>query len=386
MKKNSLAPTIGIDAADLCSERIDGTRIYILNLLNRFGRIASDNLFDIYLNGKLNPRLAFTEYPNYQKFTAKASLLWTQTRLPRMLQKTNPDVLWMPLHNLPFWRPKGMKSVVTIHDLAFKLFPRFFPAKDLFLLNRLTAYAVRSADKIIAVSRSTARDLQEIYGVPPHKIKVIYHGYDEKLFHLPNEEEKREISHVKVKYKIPPNSRYLIYVGAIQPRKNLGMLVSAFERIKTLHTFKDWKLILAGSDAWLFEELKKQVKNSVWRKDIIFTGNFSIPDLPYLLWGAELFIFPSLYEGFGIPLLEAMACGLPILTAKNSSLVEVAGNNAIFFDPTKIDDLTTGIKELYANKTKREELFRGGLARVKNFSWDKTARETYQCLVETAIS
>ena len=386
MQKKSLTPSIGIDAADLCQKRIDGTRIYILNMLQRFGGLAPETIFHIYLQGKINPYLEFKTFPNYKIQNEPFPLFWTQLKLPSLLRATNPQVLWMPLHNLPILRPGNVKTVITIHDLAFKLFPEFFPTKDLVLLNYLTAYAVKNADKIIAISRSTARDLNEMYGVPSYKIKVIYHCYDKNIFHLPGREELLKVGAVKEKYKIQPRAKYLIYVGAIQPRKNLGVLVSAFERIKTLHAFKDWKLVLAGSDAWLMDDLKKQIGDSIWRKDIIMTGNFAIKDLPYLLWGAELFVFPTLYEGFGIPILEAMACGVPVITAKNSSLVEAAGNNALFFDTGKIGDLAATIKELHSSDQKMKLLKNKGLAWVKNFDWDKTARETYECLMETAIS
>jgi len=385
MAQNRLTPSIGIGAADLCHKRIDGTRIYIYNLLERFGLVAPDTLFYIYLKGEINPNLRFKKYPNYLLRSDSFPFLWTQLKLPSLLGKDRPDVLWMPLHNMPLWRPRGLKTVITIHDLAFKLFPNLFPPKDLFLLNRLTSHAARSADRIIAVSHSTARDLTEIYGVPSHKIRVIHHGYNENLFHLPSVEEKKQVKSVKNKYKIPANAKYIIYVGAIQPRKNLGVLVSAFERLKTLHSFRDWKLILAGAEAWLVDDLKKQIAASVWQKDIITTGNFSIPDLPYLLWGAELFVFPSLYEGFGIPILEAMACGVPVITARNSSLVEVAGTNAVYFDAQRVDDLTSSIRELHSSSEKRKELINGGLKWVKRFSWDETAKKTYEFLIETAI-
>lgn len=385
MIQNRVIPTIGVDAADLCYDRVDGTRIYIWNMLERFGKIAPETLFHIYLKGEANPKLVFKKYPNYEIKIAKSPLFWTQLRLPSLLKKTSPSVLWMPLHNLPFRRPKGLKTVVTIHDLAFKLFPDFFPKKDLVLLNRLTSYSVKNADKIIAVSRSTANDVNEIYGVPPHKIRVIYHGYDEKTYHLPGENEKARISEVQNKYRIIPGSKYIVYVGAIQPRKNLGILVSAFERLKTLHSFQDWKLVLAGADAWMYEGLRKQIGTSVWKKDIIVTGNFYTKDLPYLLWGAEIFVFPSLYEGFGIPILEAMACGVPVITAKNSSLVEVASNAAVYFDSRRVDDLASSIRDLNSNEAKKIELIKKGLDWVKKFSWDKTAQETYECLIETAI-
>jgi len=385
MAQSRITPTIGIDAADLCHRRIDGTRIYVYNLLERFGQVAPDTLFFIYLKDKINPELRFKKFPNYLLRKGSFPFFWTQLKLPELLKRDMPNVLWMPLHNMPIRRPKGIKTVITIHDLAFKLFPELFPPKDLFLLNKLTAYSVKSADRIIAVSHSTARDLTEIYGVPSYKIRVIHHGYNAKLFHLPSAEEKARVVAIKNKYKIAPKVKYLIYVGAIQPRKNLGVLVNAFERLKTLHSFRDWKLVLAGSDAWLFEDLKKQINSSVWKKDIIMTGNFTILDLPYLLWGAEIFVFPSLYEGFGIPILEAMACGVPVITARNSSLVEVAGSNAVYFDAGRIDDLASCIKELEASPEKRKELIEKGLNWVKNFSWDETAKKTYEFLIETAI-
>jgi len=380
-----ITPSIGIDAADLCHKRIDGTRIYIYNLLERFGRVAPETLFYIYLKGALNPELRFKKFPNYIQRNSNFPFFWTQLKLPRLLKQDMPSVLWMPLHNIPLWRPKGIKTVITIHDLAFKLFPDLFPPKDLFMLNRLTAMAVKSADRIIAISHSTARDITEIYGVPPHKIRVIYHGYNENLFHLPSKEEKDQVESVKIKYRIAPKAKYLIFVGALQPRKNLGILVTAFERLKTLHTFRDWKLVLAGSDAWLVDDLKKQIATSIWKKDIIMTGNFTIADLPYLLWGAEIFVFPSLYEGFGIPILEAMACGVPVVTAKNSSLVEVAGNNAVYFDASRIDDLASSIKELESSPEKKKDLIKGGLEWAKRFNWDETAKKTYEFLIETAI-
>ncbi|MFH1183075.1 MAG: glycosyltransferase family 1 protein [Candidatus Moraniibacteriota bacterium] len=385
MIQKRITPTIGIDAADLCHQRIDGTRIYIYNLLERFGKIAPETLFYIYLKGKINPELHFKTFPNYLLRNADYPFFWTQLKLPGLLKKEPPDVLWMPLHNMPFMRPRGIKTVITIHDLAFKLFPDLFPKRDLFLLNRLTAYSVKAADRIIAVSHSTARDLTEIFNVPPHKIRVIYHGYNSKLFHLPDAGEKIQIRNVKNKYQISRQAKYLIYVGAIQPRKNLGVLVSAFERLKTLHTFRDWKLVLAGSDAWMVEELKNQISTSIWQKDIIMTGNFSISDLPYLLWGAEIFVFPSLYEGFGIPILEAMACGVPVITARNSSLMEVSGKHAIYFEAQRVDDLATSIRELHESDKKKNEMVRGGLEWVKRFSWDETARKTYEFLIEAAI-
>jgi len=310
---------------------------------------------------------------------------WTQLKLPLLLKMTKPDVLWLPLHNLPYLRPKKTKTVITIHDLAFKIFPDLFPKKDLFLLNKLTNYAVKKADRIIAVSRSTKRDICQIYGVEPAKVRVIYHGYDSEIFHFPSKREKSNIPEIRKKYKIPDDSRYIIYVGALQPRKNLGVLVNAFERMKTGKSLNNHKLVLAGEEAWMVGELKKQIADSPFKKDIILTGGFQTKDLPYLLWGADAFVFPSLYEGFGIPILEAMACGLPVISAKNSSLAEVGGSCAVYFDSKNSQELVLRLREVLFNPDKKRKMIKEGLERVKYFDWDKTAQQTCNLLKEAVL-
>jgi len=382
MKTNKIK--IGIHAADLCHDRIDGTRIYLMNMLKRFGTLEPNTRFHIYLKGKINPQLSFQIYPNYTLHESSFPFYWTQLKLPAFLKKTKPQVLWMPMHNLPRWRPRGIKTVITIHDLAFKMFPNLFPKKDLKLLNRLTDYAVKKADRIIAVSRSTQKDICQIYGIDPAKVRVIYHGYDKHIFHLPSQAQKNNVPAVKKKYQIPDNAPYIIYVGALQPRKNLGILVNAFERLKTIQYFSKFKLVLAGGEAWMTDDLKAQINISPQRENIILTGGFHTNDLPYLLWGSRAFVFPSLYEGFGIPIIEAMACGVPVVSAKNSSLTEVGGNACQYFDSKNSQDLAFKLREIFLNKGKKKKMIESGLERVKNFSWDKTARETYEYLEEIA--
>ena len=175
---------IAVNASDLDHSRIDGTRIYIQNMLKNFGPDADDrDQFLIYHKSEFNPELAFPVFRNYKIKKLSFPLWWTQTRFGWEIFREKPDVLWMPMHSLPYLRSKKTKTVVTIHDLAFKFFPQFFPKKDLRRLNWFTDYAARHADKLIAISRSTKKDLLEFY---PHlreeKIKVIYHGYDKELF------------------------------------------------------------------------------------------------------------------------------------------------------------------------------------------------------------
>jgi glycosyltransferase involved in cell wall biosynthesis len=370
---------IAIQAADLDSPRIDGTRVYLLNMLKRFGAIDSGDEFRIYHKNKFNPELMPPEFPNYKFISKSFPLYWTQIRFAFELLKDNPDCLWMPMQALPFLRSKKLNTTVTIHDLAFKIFPQFFPKKDLHRLNLFTDYAVRNAKKIIAVSHSTKKDILKFFPeIKEEKIRVIYHGFDQELFQkeIPDEKTKG----INAKYNIlasPANgqdTKYILYAGAIQPRKNLGVLIEAFELIKEENP--KLKLILAGGKAWLWEEIFKKTEKSEFSKDIIITGTIPFEDLAVLYRKASVFVFPSLYEGFGIPVLEAMASGIPVVSAKNSSLSEVGDDAAKYFDSSSPQDLRNKILNVLNNEEERSRMIEWGKDAIKKFSWDKCAKET----------
>ncbi len=366
---------IAINAADLDHARIDGTRIYIRNMLKNFGLLDEEDHFLIYHASKFNPELTFETFKNYEIKELKCPFYWTQTRFAWEILRGKPEVLWMPMHSLPYFRSKKTKTVVTIHDLAFKFFPDHFPKKDLRRLNWFTDYAVRNADKLIAVSNSTKKDLLEFYpGLREEKIRVIYHGYDKKLFNKNASEE--QIKKINTKYRIP-DTRYIIYVGAIQPRKNIGALIDAFESLKRDEVYKDLELVIAGEQGWLFKGVMKKIKNN---KSITATGKFFPKDLPSLLSRAEAFVLPSLYEGFGLPVIEAMACGIPVVAADNSSLSEIVGESGLLYKPNTPDSLANALREIIESATLRNQLKEKGLEKVKQFSWEKCARETLDWL------
>ncbi len=356
---------IAIQAADLDAKRIDGTRVYILNLLKCFGALDTIDSFRIYHKNIFNTELTPPIFSNYKIIKKPARFFWTQTRFAWELMRDCPDVLWMPMAALPIIRSRKIKTVITVHDLAFKFFPEMFPKKDLWELNFYAKYAIKNADKIIAVSQSTKKDILHFYpNVDTKKIKVIYHGFDGNLF------LKNSISNKK---KVSP---YLLYVGAIQPRKNLSTLIDAFEKIKTKNKYPDLKLILAGGVAWQAEDTLVAVQNSSFSNDIILTGRVDFSVLAKLYQCAEMFIFPSLYEGFGIPILEAFASGVPVVCANNSSLPEVAGDSALYFDGKNAVDLTEKIISILENDNLRKELTEKGFAQLRKFSWEKCAKET----------
>lgn len=363
---------IAIQAADLDSKRIDGTRVYLLNMLNRFGDISSQDDFFVFHRKKFNPALKPKTFSNYKIIQKCFPFYWTQTKFSIEIWRGKYDALWMPMQALPFIRRKNLITTVTIHDLAFKYFPEFFPGKDLRRLNIFTDFAVKNASKIIAVSQSTKKDILQIYPrIKEEKIEVIHHGFDPNLFQ--KETIEKEKDKILKKYKLEAKS-YILYVGAIQPRKNLGQLIEAFEVVKEKNPYL--KLVLAGGRAWMWEDVINKISKSKYQKDIIVTGTIPFGDMVSLYKSAKVFVFPSLYEGFGIPVLEAMASEIPVICARNSSLSEVGGNAALYYEGTSLNDLCQKIKEVLENESFRNQMIAKGKEQIKKFSWDKCAEET----------
>ncbi|MDP1833382.1 MAG: glycosyltransferase family 1 protein [Candidatus Moranbacteria bacterium] len=372
---------IAIQAADLDHKRIDGTRVYIFNLLKNFGWLDSSSDFALYHRNEFNPELAPPVFANYAVIRKPFPCLWTQTRLAYELWWNTPDVLWMPMSALPIIRRKKMKTVITIHDLAFKYFPEHFPAKDLRKLNFFADYSIRAADKIIAISEATKKDILKLYpGIRAEKIKVIYHGFSPDVFSQPRDAARE----AEIKKKSGITGNYIIYIGAIQPRKNLKTLIKAFEILKSRAqengSSDDLELLIVGEKAWLSEGTVKMARQSRFADDIKMPGRLRFDDLGHLCRGAGVFVFPSLYEGFGIPVLEAMAAGVPVICADNSSLPEVGGEACLYFKAASHEDLAQKIKRVLGDGGLRAELVAKGAEQIKKFSWEKCARETLDYL------
>ncbi len=363
---------IAINCADLDHNRIDGTRVYIKECLNRFGAFDNSNIFTLYHKIEFNPELKPKIYSNYQDRPIPYPFWWVQTRLGFELNYTLPDVCWMPIQQVPFLAERKTKIVITIHDLAFKYFPQHFPLRDRLKLDFFTETAVKRADKIIAISEATKSDILKFYPkTKPEKIKVIYHGVDAENFSRKTISEKSR----KVLKKYGIKARYLLYVGALQPRKNLETLVKAFEKLKESGD-KKIQLVLAGVPAWKTKKLLEKIENSAFKKDIILTGKVSFEDLPIIYQKAQIFVFPSLYEGFGIPILEAWASKVPVIVADNSSLKEIGGEGVLKFETRNSYDLLKKINILLKHDIIKKELIEKGTKNLAEFNWEKCARET----------
>ena len=363
---------IAIHAADLDHSRFDGTRVYILNMLKNFGKEAPSEDFFVYHKTKFNPQLAPPNFENYHIKSLGNFLAWTHTRFAWEIFREKPDVLWVPLHNLPFFRRSGTKTIITIHDLAFKFFPEYFTKWDLFKLNLLANHAIKKSDKIIAISDSTKKDILRVYPeINEEKIAVVHHGFDAKLFS--KEISKEESLPILKKYGLIDNN-YLIYIGAIQPRKNLCILIEAFKKIKK--TRPALRLVFAGERAWMWEGIEKRINESPFSDSIVVTGKIPFSEMPVLLGSASVFVFPSLYEGFGIPVLEAFASGVPVVLANNSSLPEVGGNGALYFEGNDSKDLSSKVENLLNDSSLKDAMILKGKERLKKFSWEKCAQQT----------
>lgn len=258
------------------------------------------------------------------------------------------------------------KRYVVIHDIAFEHFPQFIETKNLQYLKRRVPEAVKKADKIITISQATRNDLITTYSVAPDKIIVAPCAVDTKRY-KPTKLTERILS----KYNLP--EKYVLYLGTIEPRKNLKRLVDAYASLP--QKLKDeYPLVLAGGKGWNDGPILKSITEARKNSTIIQTGYIDEADIPALYSGATLFLYPSNYEGFGMQILEAMACNTPVLTGKNSSLPEVGGNAAYYVNEKSVVSIASGIKELLENEVLRRNLVKKGQKQIKKFSWEKSAQ------------
>lgn len=365
---------IAIQASDLDARRIDGTRVYIYQLLKRFGTIVPDDLFSLYHRSRFNAELQPPDLPNYRFHAIRFPCAWTQTRFAFELFRIRPDRIWMPIHSVPIIRRRGAETIVTIHDLAFLFFPDHFPFLDRVKLRFFTDWAVRKSDRIIAISRNTQEDILRLYPeIAPEKIRVIHHGFDREFFQktVADEETERFLKKIGTK-----KGKYILYVGALQPRKNISALIRAFDKLKQSESFGDIKLVLAGEKAWLWEEIFETARLSPHREDIVFPGRLSFSEVRTVFQNCAVFAYPSLYEGFGLPVLEGFASDVPVVCSGNSSLPEAGGDAAVYFDAKDDNALFHALEKLLTSPELREQHVRLGREQLQKFSWDTCARET----------
>ena len=360
---------IGVDASRALSEESTGTEYYNLKLLESLGKIDKKNHYVIYLN-KLPKNLPFS-FRSFSTRVLRLPRLWTQVGLAYETLINPPDILFIPAHTIPVVRNPKIKTIVTIHDLGSNYLAAYHQFPHKIYLNWSTLISVKFATHLIAVSQSTKKDIINQFGAKQDKISVIYEGVD--LSRFKPENSKLKITRVLKKYKI--QNPYILFVGTIQPRKNLVRLIQAFSQLIEIYK-EPINLVIAGKPGWLYEEIYRVAKEPQVANKVKFLNYISEEDLPPLYSGASLFAFPSLYEGFGLPVLEAMACGTAVLTSKVSSLPEVGGKAAFFVDPYNLDEIKKGMYQIITDNNLRKTLISKGVEQVRKFSWEKAAKET----------
>lgn len=338
------------------------------------GRYASNliNKFSLELKNKL---LLSTSNPNNEffeiiKIYSNIFSIEEQFELPILNFKNKIDLFHSPHFVFPIFNPG--KLILTIHDLTPLLFPDVFSIKARIYMKTMIWLSKFKADKIITVSQNTKDDLVEMFNYNPEKIKVIYNGVDSSYEFIDN---KKLISEIKYKYNTGEN--FLLYVGNIKPHKNLPVLLKALSNID-----KQNKLIIVGKRDKAYNEIFDIIDQYNLKDRIIFTGFVSDEDLISLYNAATVFVYPSLYEGFGLPPLEAMACGTPVITSNVSSLPEVVGDAAITIDPNNVNGLAEAINRVLGDEVLQNTMIKKGIERAKEFTWEKTARETIRVYEE----
>ncbi len=364
---------IGIDASRVGTGLRTGTEQYSAQLLEALGRLDRHNRYTLYVNARTRPPLALPA--NFRARLIPFPRAWTHARLSLELLRRPPDVLFVPAHVVPLAHPR---SVVTIHDLGYRAFPEAHPWRARQYLDWSTRWSAAVARRVIVPSEATARDLADAYGTPRERIVVVPHGYHPRFRPLPDDEVRDGLARLGI-----PRP-YVLFVGTLQPRKNLARVLEAFETLAARGL--PHHLVLVGRRGWLADPLFAAIERpgSPARGRIHVTGYLADEDLPVVYTGAAALAFPSLYEGFGLPALEAMACGTPVLASNTSSLPEVVGDAALTVDPLDTRAITAALDRLLTDQTLRGDLRERGLARAQQFTWERAAERTLAVLEEVA--
>jgi glycosyltransferase involved in cell wall biosynthesis len=278
--------------------------------------------------------------------------------------------LLMPLRHIP--------TVLTVHDLIFRLFPQHHKRLNYWYLNATMPLYCRRADAIIAVSHATKRDLARLYGLDPIKITVVHEAAAPHFVST----SPAQVAWVRARYHLP--DRYVLHVGTIEPRKNLERLLEAVHQLRK--SGEDIRLVVVGGKGWLYEGFFQRLEELALGDAVQLPGYVSDADLPAIYGGATLVAVPFLYEGFGLPVLEAMACGVPVVCSDTSSLPEVGGDAARYFTPTDVAEIADAIFTVWRDQALREGMRQRGLARAAEFSWERAAEETLAIYKQTVDS
>ncbi|OGH43498.1 MAG: hypothetical protein A3I49_00315 [Candidatus Levybacteria bacterium RIFCSPLOWO2_02_FULL_37_11] len=364
----AVIPRFGYDKNTGLPLRV-GSAEFAFRLIKEFAKEKSHNFF-IYTPVEPSKDLP-RETNSFKYIVFKSKKLWTMLGLSKKIykDKNNLDVFFSPTHYLPLF--SVVPSVVSIFDLSYLKYPELFKKKDLYQLKIWGRYSIKRAKAVITISESSKNAIIEEYKLASDKVHVVYPGIKELI-------NNREINMTDLQKKYGIKKNFILFVGTIQPRKNIARMVEAISQIPEL------ELIVVGKKGWQYEGILDSPRKFGVENRVKFLEFVPDEELSELYKNAICFVLPSLYEGFGLPILEAMKYGCPVVTSNTSSLPEAGGDAALYFDPEDSSDIAEKIKKLLSDDKFREDMIEKGYKQAKKFSWEKAAKETLHVLKEVA--
>ncbi len=388
---------VGINALFLLPGRVGGSEVYIRNLVKWLVRVDDRNEYVIFINREsagvfeplaplgargsatpLAPKMKVVPCP-IRASSRPARILWEQIALPIQVKLHKLDILFSAGMTAPFFCPA--RSILLIHDLQHVNMPENFSRLQLFFLRTIVYLSAKRADRLIAISNKVKDDIIRHYNIDGSRISVVYHAADTDLFRPASE---RDIESVRKKYGLP--ERYILYIATSLPHKNYERLLEAYKRVRdagstrgvgsTRGAEEGLKLVLIGSRDYGHDVIAGKIRELGLDTDVLFLGWLPFEDMAPIYSAATAFVFPSLHEGFGLPVLEAFASGVPVVCSNIAPVTEVAGDAALLVDPLCVEAIANGILRVLNEDGLRKRLVSAGLARAAAFSWEKTAEET----------
>ncbi|MDP3987636.1 MAG: glycosyltransferase family 1 protein [Candidatus Levybacteria bacterium] len=389
----AVVPRFGYDQKTGLPRRV-GSGEYCYRLLLNLNRIDKKNDYTIYLPTFPSPDFP-PESENWHYKIIGKKTIWTLFDLSFYFfkKREKPDVFFSPTHYLPLFTP--FPCAISILDLSYLKYPLLFKKRDLYQLKIWSKFSINKSKRVFTISNSSRNDIIKTYQLPEEKVVVTYPGIKSVSSIKPFGPELRvegykALSMDKITKRYGIDGEYVLFVGTLQPRKNIGKLIEAFSKVLTLNSQLSrlaakratLSLAIVGKKGWQYEEILDAPKKFGVEGRVKFLENVTDEDLPTFYKNALCFVLPSLYEGFGLPILEAMQNGCPVITSNVSSLPEAGGDAAIYINPQDVDDIAQKLEKVIKDDKLRKEMIKKGYEQVKKFSWEKTAKETLRALEE----
>jgi len=373
---------IAIDLTQI-PKQLTGVGFYMENLIKGLADIDHENRYYLFIKNESMPAFKVPnsnfKYIIVPKYPYIIRVLWEQIILPFRLLFERVQLLHSPHYTIP-WLGWWFKRAVTFPDLTFFLFPEMHLSWKVNYFQNMMKISARVADKIISISYSTTRDMIDKLSIPPHKIATTQLAVSSKY---KADIDKQKGKEVAVKYQLP--SEYILFIGTIEPRKNILGLIKAYLLLPNLIRDKH-KLVIVGKKGWHYDELFDFLSKIRNKEDIILLGYVSEEDLPYIYNYASLFVYPSFYEGFGIPVLEAMKSGVPVISSNVSSMPEVLGDAGILINPNEPEEIKSAMEKALNDKSLSDKMRQEGIKQAQKFSWQRCAEETLAVYYDIIIN